>query len=209
MSTKDVTLDVDGTSYPGCLNTPDAESEHGILVVPGAGHGPFGDVFDRFARTAAENGFTVARFETWETREDLDEKTDADFAAEIEAGIEFVHESGCSSVHVVAKSFGGRLALEHVPDLGGAAVDRMVLWAPAILFEEHPEAPTISADELTAIELPARILQGDEDQIPVENAAALAEHLPNGEHIELPGEDHSFQHDQDRIVEETLAFLPT
>lgn len=209
MSAEAVTVDVDGASYPGRLNTPDGESEQGILVIPGAGHGPFGDVFDRFAQAAAENGYTVARFETWETREDLDEKTDADYAADIEAGVEFLHESGCSSVNVVAKSFGGRLALEHVPGMSEDAVERMVLWAPAIVFDEHPEAPTISAEELGAIETPTRILQGDEDQVPVENAGALVEHMQNGELVELPDEDHSFRHDEDRIVEETLAFLPT
>ena len=121
--------------------------------------------------------------------------------------MEFLEDAGRSSIHVVAKSFGGRLALEHVPDLDAAAVESMVLWAPAIVFDEHPEAPTISAEELDVIETPTRILQGDEDQIHVENAAALAAHLPNGEHVELPGEDHSFQNDQERTVEETLAFL--
>lgn len=208
MPSRDVTLDVGGASYPGRLNTPDGDAEQGILVIPGAGHGPFGDVFDRFSQAAATDGYTVARFETWQDTDDLDEKTPADFAAEIDAGIEFLRDEGCSSMHVVAKSFGGRLALEHVPDLDDDAVANMVLWAPAIVFDEHPEAPTISAAELEAIRTPTRILQGDEDQIPVENAAALVEHVQNGELVELPGEDHSFLNDQQRVIEETLAFLP-
>ena len=207
MTTAAATLAVGGTDYQGRLNTPDDAADRGILVLPGANHGPFGDVFDRFAQAAASDGYTVARFETWQGMDDLDEKSPADVAREIEAGVEFLEASGCSTVHVVAKSFGGRLALEHVPALETDAVERMVLWAPAIVFEEHPEAPTITAAELGAIETPTRILQGDEDQIPVENAAALADHLPNGELVELSGEDHSFQHRQERIVEETLAFL--
>lgn len=204
----DVTLGVGGASYPGRLNTPDGDAEHGILVIPGAGHGPFGDVFDRFAQTAATEGYAVARFETWQDTDDLDEKTPGDFAAETDAGIEFLRDAGCSTVHVVAKSFGGRLGLEHVPTLDEGAVETMVLWAPAVVFDEHPEAPTISAAELEAIETPTRILQGDEDQIPVENAAALVEHVQDGELVELPGEDHSFLNDQERVIEETLAFLP-
>lgn len=207
MPTSDVTLDVDGTTYPGRLNTPDDASDRGILVLPGANHGPFGDVFDRFAQTAAADGYTVARFETWQNLDDAIEKTPADFTAEIETGVEFLEDARCSVVHVVAKSFGGRLALEYVPGLEAGAVERMVLWAPAVFFDEHPEAPTISATELEAIETPTRILQGDEDQIPAENAAALVKHLPNGDLVELPGEDHSFQNSQEYIVEETLAFL--
>jgi pimeloyl-ACP methyl ester carboxylesterase len=42
--------------------------------------------------------------------------------------------------------------------------------------------PSITADELAEIEIPVRILQGDEDRgLSVENAATLAEHLPRGE----------------------------
>ena len=41
----------------------------------------------------------------------------------------------------------------------------------------------------------------------VENAAAIAEHLPDGELVELPGEDHSFSNDEGRVLEMTLSFL--
>lgn len=209
MPAEEISLDVAGIEHEGRLNTPTGETNGGILVVPGAGHGPFGDVFDRFAAAAASHGFAVARFETWETRADLDEKSMADHAAEIETGVEYLQAQGCNSVHVVAKSYGGRLALELVPETAGDAVDSMVLWAPAIIYDDHPEAPTIEAQDLEPIEVPIRILQGDEDHIPVESAANIAAHLPNGELVELPGEDHSFQNDQERIVDETLAFLAT
>ena len=43
--------------------------------------------------------------------------------------------------------------------------------------------------------------------VSVENAAAIAEHLPNGELVELPGEDHSFRNDEERVLEMTLSFL--
>lgn len=215
MPSEDVSLDVAGGTYEGRLDTPEVDgdgadidtTDAGILVVPGAGHGPFGDVFDRFADAAAGSGFTVARFDTWPTRDDLAAKTDEDHATEIREGIDYLHDSGCSTVHVVAKSYGGRLALELVPEHAPESVDRMVLWAPAIIFDEHPEAPTIQADDLADIEIPVRILQGDEDHIPVESAASIANHLPNGDLVELEGEDHSFQHHQDHIVAETLDYL--
>lgn len=205
MNVADVTLDVDGRRYPGRLHVPDARSGRGVSVIPGAGHGPFGDVFDRFAAAAADEGSYVASFETWEDRDDLTGTDDSDFEAELDARVEFLRSWGCSTVTVVAKSFGGRLALSYVPD----DVDRMVLWAPAILFGDRADVPSITASELAGIEVPVRVLQGDEDEVvSVENAAKLVEHLPNGELVELPGEDHSFLNDERRVVERTLAFLP-
>ena len=204
MRTEEVTLKVDGASYPGRVNAPDEQTDRGVLVVPGAGHGPFGDVFDRFVEAAAEQSRTVARFETWESREELRRKTDAEFEAELEGGVEFLRERGCTSVAMVAKSFGGRLALTHLP----GRVDRLVLWAPAVAFGESDERPSITADALSDVEVPVRILQGDEDDVvSVENAAAIAEHLPDGELVELPGEDHSFRNDEEQVLEMTLSFL--
>jgi pimeloyl-ACP methyl ester carboxylesterase len=199
-----VTLESGGDSYPGRLNAPEGSTDSGVLVLPGGGHGPFGDVFDRVATTAGDAGHAVARFETWTGPDDLDAKTDADLAAEIDAGVDFLRSEGCSTITVVAKSFGGRLALEHAPD-----VDRMVLWAPAVFFGEREDRPSIDAAALSGIDAPVRILQGDEDDlVSVDNAQALAEHLPGGEVVELPGEDHSMLTDEGRVVEATLAFLP-
>ena len=64
MSIEDVKLDVDGECYLGRLDGPDDLTERGVLVIPGAGHSPFGNVFDRFADAATEAGYSVARFET-------------------------------------------------------------------------------------------------------------------------------------------------
>ena len=153
---------------------------------------------------AAEQGRTVARFETWESHEELCRKTDAEFEAELEEGVEFLRERDCTSVAMVAKSFGGRLALTHLP----GRVDQLVLWAPAVAFGESEERPSITADALSDVEVPVRILQGDEDDVvSVENAAAIAEHLPDGELVELPGENHSFRNDEERVLEMTLSFL--
>jgi len=205
MCANDVTLEVGDESYPGRLNVPDSPTEQGVLVVPGAGHGPFGDVFLRFAEAAAERGYEVARFETWPFPSDLDAKTEDEFEAELEASVEFLQSRGCSTITVVAKSFGGRVVLEHLPD----AVDRLVLWAPAVKLGDHEDAPSMTAEELPDRELPVRILQGDEDRgLPVENAERIAGQLPRAEMVELPGEDHSFLRDHERVIEETLSFLP-
>lgn len=205
MHVEEVTLTVDRKSYTGRLNTPEESTERGVLIVPGAGHGPYGDVFDRFAEAATETGHEVARFETWSSRDELDAKTEEDFRDELHAGIEFLRSRDCTTVTVVAKSFGGRLTLDYATE----RADRMVLWAPAILFGDHEDAPSISADEAKEIDIPALVLQGDEDEVvSLENAANIAEHLPDGGLVELPGEDHGFQTSQQQIVEETIAFLP-
>lgn len=209
---RDVALEVGDCEYPGRLNTPDESSDSGVLIVPGAGHGPFGDVFLRLSRAAAEEGHHVARFETWMSPDDIDAKTEADFRAELEAGVEFLQSRGCSTVTVVAKSFGGRLALEHLPE----GVDRLTLWAPAVLAEDAsnvPEdawehLPSVDPEEFEDVDVPVRILQGDEDGIPVDSADRIATALPEAELVELPGEDHSFLRDHERVIEETLAFLP-
>ena len=112
---------------------------------------------------------------------------------------------------VVAKSFGGRLVLQNPP----ADVDRLVLWAPAVHPEDVPlpedlegKVPSLTAEAAGAVDMPVRILHGDEDALPLESPRRLAAHLPEGELVELPGEDHSFLRDHERVIEETLAFLP-
>ena len=208
---KDVTLEVDNNTYPGRLNTPEESSDRGVLVVPGAGHGPFGDVFLRFSRAAAEEGHHVARFETWMSPSELENKTDEDFRAELEAGVDFLRSRGCSTITVVGKSLGGRVALEHLPE----SVDRLVLWAPAVLAEDAENVPEEAWEHLPSVtpgefdvEIPTRILQGDDDNIPVDSAERIAEGLPQGELVVLPDEDHSFLRDHERVIEETVAFLP-
>ena len=208
---EDVTLEVEGSAYPGRLNTAKEPSDRGVLIVPGAGHGPFGDVFLRFSRAAAEEGHHVARFETWMSPAELKEKTDEDFRAELAAGVDFLRSRSCSTVSVVAKSLGGRVALEHLPE----GVDRLILWAPAVLAadaenvpdEAREHLPSVTPGEL-GVDVPTRILQGDDDNISVDSAERIAEGLSQGEVVVLPDEDHSFLRDHERVIEETLAFLP-
>ncbi|MFC7215465.1 alpha/beta hydrolase [Saliphagus sp. GCM10025334] len=204
MRANDVTLEVGESSYPGRFHVPDASTDQGVLMVPGAGHGPFGDIFRVFAEEAADAGYSVARFETWPFPDDL-EKSDAEFEAELEASVEFLRSRGCETITVIAKSFGGRVVLQHRPE----AVDRMVLWAPAIKFGEHDEYPSITAPELAEFDSPVRLLRGDEDDvISKEDAESIAEHVPDGELVELPDEDHSFLRDHRHVIDETMAFLP-
>jgi pimeloyl-ACP methyl ester carboxylesterase len=208
---EDVTLEVGDSAYPGRLNTAEGASDHGVLLVPGAGHGPFGDVFLRFSRAAAEEGHHVARFETWMSPAELEGKTDEEFRAELAAGVDFLRSRGCSTVSVVAKSLGGRVALKHLPE----GVDRLVLWAPAVLAADAENVPDEAREYLPSVtpsefgvDVPTGILQGDDDNISVDSAERIAEGLSQGEVVVLPDEDHSFLRDHERVIEETLSFLP-
>lgn len=206
MCANDVTLEVGDESYFGRVNTPEEPTDRGVLLVPGAGHGPFGDIFLRISEQFAKTGYTAARFETWPFPDDLTKPEDDDeWDAEIAASVAYLKDQGCSDITVVAKSFGGRVTLQNVPD----TVDRLILWAPAIKFGEEDEVPSITAAELDEIAIPVRILQGDEDEVmSVENAAKIAEALPQGELVELSGENHSLMTDHQRTIDETMAFLP-
>jgi hypothetical protein len=44
---QDVTPEVGGEAYPGRFGEPSGGSDRGVLMIPGAGHGPFGDLFLR------------------------------------------------------------------------------------------------------------------------------------------------------------------
>lgn len=190
-----------------------------MVVLPGAGHGPYGDIFDRFAERAAEDGLLVLRFQSWEDHEELARKTLGDLHAEIDAAVAFLAERGCTRISVVGKSFGGGVALTHVPD----AVARIVLWAPAIGVGDEPNLDEsrrmdlreanlrIDPPTLGTIETPVRILHGDEDHIPFENSRKLVDGLRDAELIEVEGADHSFLGPEEGVegvtIEHTMEFL--
>lgn len=67
--------------------------------------------------------------------------------------------------------------------------------------------PSVTPGEF-GVGVPTRILQGDDDHIPVDSAERIAERLPQGELVVLSDEDHSFLRDHERVIEETVAFLP-
>ncbi len=206
MDTESITLTVDGAEYPGELTLPDEGTDVGAVLLPGANHGPYGDVFDRLAETLADEGVAFLRFEAWGDRDDVPdiEETDpgAIFAA-FDAAVERLQADDFDRVGVLAKSFGGRLALEHTP----AAVDELVLWAPAVFLEggdavetveipdeapDDAELPTIEPPVLSEHDHPVTILQGDEDFYTVGSAREIASELPDATVEVVEGGDHSF-----------------
>lgn len=221
MSTESIDLSVDDSRYPARLRIPDETNGAAIVVLPGAGHGPYGDIFDRFTDEAAESGFHVLRFRSWQNHDELGQKTLHDLHSELAAAVELVRARGCTRLDVVAKSLGGAVALTHVPEI----VSQVVLWAPAIkagdsqnvesmrttpLDELFPDDPLeIDGPTLESISTPVRILHGDRDDISIENSRNLVDDLQNAELIAIEGADHSFAGDdvQAETIEYTLDFL--
>lgn len=224
MQTEAFQLAAHGDEFEARLAVPDDPDGRGIAVMPGAGHGPWGDIFDLLAGEAAADGIHVLRFEGWPTSEDLEAKTLREFQVELDAAADRLAAEGCSDLAVVAKSFGGGVTLTHVPD----AVDRVVLWAPATFtlgdtdridealdtefaeLIEPSEQRQFGPSRLADVDVPVRIIQGSDDRPElVENARKVADALPDAELVVREGEDHSFRGDdrEREVVEQTLAFL--
>lgn len=219
VSIEPVEFEVEGEEYFGRLNARDADADTGVVMLPGAGHGPFGDIFDIVAYEIAGTGKHVFRSQTWETREELEAKTLTELHAELDAAIERLQSRGCSTIQVVAKSYGGGIALTYVPD----AVERLVLWAPAVDFGVAPDDANDSDEELGEsdeflvgihdldhVDVPVRILRGTEDKgISLDHCQRIADAVEDGDVTEIPDEDHSFNRNRPAIVEQTLDYLAT
>jgi len=135
MNNEDIELKVGDASYPGQVHRPDRPTDQGLLIVPGATHGPYGDVFDDLVEAAIDQGLMAARFTLWESREELSEKDESEFQADLSAATNYLEDQGCNDISIVAKSFGGRIVLHYLP----TNTDRLVLWAPAVMHGHHDE----------------------------------------------------------------------
>jgi pimeloyl-ACP methyl ester carboxylesterase len=211
-------LDVNGETYDARLNTPeDGEADTCVVVLPGGGHGPFGDIFDITAYELAQANVATYRFETWTTPDELRAKSFADFHAELDAAIDEVHERGYDRLFLLAKSFGGRIGLTHDLD----AFERVLGWAPAVRLADdsnfaecydtpigETEALRIDAGDVSRVDAPVRILRGDDDEVvSADDAETLVDALADAELRAIPGEDHSFNENRTTVVAETLDYL--
>lgn len=219
MGFEEISVEVNGSNYSGSIDRPEEESDRGIIVRPGMRHGPYGDIFDRFARTAAQNGFHCLRFEAWDDdRHPLGERTLRDMHADLDAAVDLLRDEGCTDISLVGKSFGGGMALTYVPD----TVGRVVLWAPAIVIEDESnleeiidkqfkerDHPIIDTDDLERINVPVRILVGSEDEtISIDEVETITSALPEATYSVYDGMDHSFTGTVEAdVVDETIAFI--
>lgn len=218
MTLEIVDLEANGETHEALVDVPEGEErEAGVVVVPGAGHGPFDDIFDVTSYELAKQGLRVIRVETWETREELEAKTLAEVHNEIDAMVESLREQGCSTVSVLAKSFGGGVALTHVPE----GIERLVLWEPAIdvgvdrTDATDPENEIgdgdgirIGVEDVDHVDVPVGILCGDAERgIPLGDCREIVDAVTDGDLTVIPGATHWFNTNRTVIVEETLDYL--
>lgn len=217
MPDEEIELTTGDATFAARLERPDGDSDHGVVLLPGANHTAFDDaVFDRLARAAADDGLLFLRYQTWADGEALSAKPESELYAEVDAALEFLDERGCSRISLVGKSIGGAVALQYVPE----RVDEMVLWAPALFLEggnvlaeldvpDGADPATIGASELSDVAVPVDILQGDEDNLPVANARELAAEIPDASVHVIEGADHSFigGDPETAAIDATLALL--
>lgn len=221
MDTESVELSVGEHAYDGELAIPeDSETgSGGVIVLPGGGHGPYGGVFDRLTEKAAAAGMLVLRYESWAEPEEIRTKSYGDLHDELDAAVGRLQAEGVEQIHVVGKSFGGGVALTYVPH----AVDRVVLWAPAMRVGPEDavheiadvpladlETPPVGPGTLDRIDVPVRILQGTDDEVQPQDASEeLADGLPDSDLQVLDGLDHSFDDGQwgEEVVDLTVEWL--
>jgi len=219
MTVEDIELAVGNRVYGGRLNVPDEPSSVGVLVLPGGGHGPYGGIFDRFSEEAAEAGMHVLRYQSWSGPLEFQNKTYGMVHEEMDAAVGRLQAEGCETIYLVGKSFGGGVALTYVP----AAVDRMVLWSPAMRVAEGAsledvidvvlqdlEEPPLSPEALTDIDVPVGVVQGDADEVQLPRFTdEVVDGIPQGELIEVEGLDHSYSDREwgQHVTELTLEYL--
>lgn len=216
MAVEFIEFDIGGETYEARLNTPESgDAERCVVVLPGAGHGPFGDVFDVTAYELANAGVATFRFETWTSADELDAKTLAELRAELDAAVAFVEDRGFESLSLLAKSFGGRVALTDCPD----AFERVLGWAPAVQFADESNLDAVADDPLgdvdvhvapgdvADVDVPVKLLYGDDDYFYPEDASALADALPTAELDIVDDENHSMNENRPAVIAGTVDFL--
>lgn len=211
-------FEVGDETYEGRFVTPPAgDGDTCVVVVPGAGHGPFGNIFDIAAYELANAGVASFRYESWTDGDELDAKTLAELHRELQAAVDHAVDRGYDHVSLLVKSFGGRVAFTALPD----AVERVLGWAPAVVFadesalDDQREVPlgdledglAIAPEDVADVDVPVTLLYGDEDHFYPEHAEALADALPDAELRVLPGENHSFNEGRRLVAAETVAAL--
>lgn len=177
-----------------------------VLFLPGASGKAKSSRFDFIELLP----FDVIREDFWIDKENLKSLTCEDIFAKLDTKISELKKH-YDEVYLIAKSFGGGLALLNPLD-----VNRQVLLAPAIglggsnyleikeiplcdlnKFDLHPKKPTV----------PTLVIQGDEDKIiSLEHTKKLVKKI--GAKLEIIlGEEHGFDKSHEQVLELSTIFF--
>jgi len=202
------------------IDSPSEPTGEGIIFIPGASGGALGSRWQGLADAAVRNGFCLLRFESWAGPKELEQKCIKEVRQEIDWLIGKLSQKGCRRIGIVAKSFGGMIALAYMNSLVGG----MVLWAPALgvsqspnitestPFGEFENAQDINPgkEDLSGLKIPVRIIHGTaDDVVDIGNSRKLIEALPSAELVTMLGAGHSFKPEscQKELFNKTLEFL--
>lgn len=201
------------------FDLPNGEVEGAILLLPGISSGPFGGIFDQFAERVTEEDFMVMRYESWENVPELQEKTMDSIIKEIKDALEYLESLDTGRIYLIAKSFSAGMVLAGKID----RTDKIILWAPAIGFQEKSNIEELrekslgEIDDVTDIkidseyieqEVPVKIIHGVEDEvIPVANSESIVRSISEAEIEKLSETGHGYEGKENAVIRETIEFL--
>ncbi|PSH02354.1 MAG: hypothetical protein BRC26_00985 [Nanohaloarchaea archaeon QH_8_44_6] len=139
--------------------------------------------------------------------------------AEINDAIDYLKDQNDLKVFIVAKSFSAGMVLAGNID----NVDKTVLWAPAVGFQEKANIEELrdsklgEVEEVTDIQInseflehkvPVKVIHGENDQVvQIENSESIVHNLPEAEIKRISETGHSYEGKKNLVIEETIEFL--
>lgn len=205
------------------LERPSVNSDKAVILLPGIhGHALDDYRYDSLGNYLTANGFYFLRIEFWNSNEERGEYRFSDFHKILDEACSFLKSFGCPKIGIVAKSFGGGIALSYKnPELKG-----IVVWAPAIGFSENSTFEKdkdmrlfnfngvfdikLNPNDLRKVTAPTLFIQGDEDKnVPMKNTELLQTNVLGSKLEIVEGANH--QYDDPRmlrkVVDKTIEFL--
>lgn len=194
-----------------------------ILYIPGSSGLDNPEWLAQIAVAAEAAGFAFTPLRSWSNRAELETKTVNAIRHDIDEAIRAIQETSDAPIYVIAKSFGGGMMLLKNRE----AVERMVLWAPAIgvsetvadpaSFENVPlkELDSIfsiqtDATTLASITAPVCFIRGmDDSVVPQSLMDTLAGGVPHAEILGMEGMGHTAMTGDQLagLLRRTLAFF--
>ncbi len=209
------------------VDRPERQSKIGIILLPGVSGGCLSDKkYEALARNLVKEGFQVLRADLWDSAEELGKESLSRLAKFIEDAIEKLKNQGCSNIALIGKSFGGAIMLMHAIKYNNPSVRAIVLWAPAIQFNDSSNLyffynrkisefkegmqVCINKKDLEKIQIPVLILHGEKDAvIPYENSKMMAKNTKSGSFAMIQEADHSYTNEEhfSSVLKKTVDFI--
>ncbi len=215
--------EVPNTKVKILLAVPEQETKKVILFVPGISGGAFSDRFAPLVAAALGAGFAIARFSSWEGEEEVGVKTIDEILHDIDAAVQYLLDTGYTSVMAVGKSLGGGMLLANQ----NQNILSKVVWAPAIgiaergtITELREQKIAVLRSSLLSVTLDRTYVGGyhglvclihgtADNAIPFKNSQKLHEAIPNSILVSIEGADHSYrnpEHERE-LIAHTISFL--